>query len=216
MIQAQRANLIRRVNIILGLATRDIRMLREDAREELLNDLYWALFAVKERKRKDSPFHRTTTDEAIKTVQDDLRRELPLIQRGKPAQFELSKQTLNFLQDQDGVFFKSSDTDFPTMVYETLRYLLTHIGLKGTDLLACANEKCRAIFVPLRRPHKNVKSFCSQKCGNLIAAREYRKKKAEEIREKERERSHKQYEKRVHKKYPGASVGRRHRKQKPK
>jgi len=50
--------------------------------------------------------------------------------------------------------------------------------------------KSASEYSPLRKPHRDgTRHFCSQKCGNLVSAREYRKTKATELRAKEKQRN---------------------------
>jgi len=95
-----------------------------------------------------------------------------------------------FLDEREGFFARYETTDFPTVAYRALLFLLGSLKLRPANFLTCAYEKCARVFVPLRKPHAKVeKHFCSQRCGNLVSAREWRKTKAEELKAKERERN---------------------------
>jgi hypothetical protein len=221
-----RADTLRRLNVILGLGSPivDIPSPGTDAWNILLDDLFFAVFGQKKRIPAEDVFHQSATREGVRAAQEGLRGQLPALQRAKQQRgpllhesvpsFELSKQTLYLLVDQEGFFGRYVTLDFPTLVYNTLNYLLGRTGIKPSDLLTCANEKCRKLFVPLRKPHKGKKSFCKQKCGNLISAREYRKKRAKQLRKKERLRNQNRYDKKIHEKFPGATIHRRKRRKK--
>ncbi len=196
----------------------DVGALADGGWNALLGDLYFAVFGEERRVFKQDAFHFAATRAGIRDAQGGLRIQLPVLQRGKgeePApMFQLSAYWLYVAAGKDGFVSRPAFTDGPTMIYFTLAYLLEQSRVTQRDILTCANDRCCAFFVPLRRPHAGQKSFCSPRCGNLIAAREYREKKAEELRSREKERSRKRYEEKTHKQHPGARIPRRPRKSK--
>ncbi len=217
----RRADDMRRLNAILKLtgAGLDVAALNDTQWNALLDDLYFAVFGEKGRVFRQDTFHWAATRAGVRAAQEGLRMQLPVLQRHKredPApEFMLSAQRLYVAAGKDGFASKYLCDDCPTMFYSTLAYLLERSRIAQRNILTCANERCGAFFVPLRKPHRRHKrGFCSQRCGSLIAAREYRKKKADELRPKERRRSHKRYEDRIQKQLPKAKIDRRPRKPK--
>jgi len=225
MINAQ-AELIRRLNVLLRLASpsTDLALLNNGAWSELLDGFYWAILAEKQRTPKEDVFHQAGSRLGVKTAQEGLRGQLSLLQRAKPQQgplllenlpsFELAKQTLYLHVDEKGFFPRYVSTDFPTMTYQMLSYLIDRLKLRPSDFLTCANEKCRTVFVPIRKRSSADRAFCSPRCANLIAARDYRQRKPDELKAKERNRSGRRYEDKVRKKFPTAKITRRPRKPK--
>lgn len=227
MINSQ-AEPIRRLNVLLKLASRgtDLALLNNGAWSKLLDELYWAILAEKQRTLRDDVFHHAATRLGVKTAQEGLRGQLSLLQQAQLQKgplllenvpsFELTKQTLYLLVDEKGFFPRYVSTDFPTMTYSMLYFLIDRLELKPSDLLTCANEKCRTVFVPVRKRSDDDRAFCSPKCANLIAALEYRRRKGEQLKARERERSSKRYDERVHNKPGFKNVTIRKRPRKPK
>jgi hypothetical protein len=95
-----------------------------------------------------------------------------------------------FLDEREGFFIRYVTIDFPTLVYRALLLLLASLKLRPVNFLTCARTECARVFVPLRKPHaKSKKHFCSQRCGNLVSAREWRTKEAKQLKAKERQRN---------------------------
>lgn len=225
----RRADDIRRLNAILRLPGINVGALGADKWNALLDDLYFAVFGEKDRRERlekavkagfdQDVFHSAANQGGVRAAQEGLRAQLPILQRVKgedsAPHFILSEQRLYVAAGKDGFASRYLCDDCPTMVYSTLAYLLERSKVIQRDILTCANERCGAFFVPLRKPHAGKKrAFCSQRCGNLITAREYRKRKADELRPKERRRSRKRYGDRIQKQLPKAKIDRRPRKSK--
>jgi hypothetical protein len=110
--------------------------------------------------------------------------------------FPLSEQRLYIMLDDDGFYHRylphrershdgsGSNRDFATMVYSMLAYLLERTKVKPQDILTCANPQCGVCFVPLRRPHAGQRSFCSMKCGALVASQNYRRRHKADLNER--------------------------------
>ena len=192
-----RANDIRRLNVILRLPSVKVDALDEAGWNRLLDDLYFSVFGEKTRVFRQDAFHWGVTKPGVRAAQEGLRAQLPTLRRLKlkdPApEFKLSAQTLYIAAGNDGFLSKYLCDDCPTMVYSTLAYLLERSKVRQRDIRTCANDRCETVFIPLRRPHKRQKSYCSQKCGGLIAARKYRRNHATELRAKETDRKHQRY-----------------------
>ena len=211
-----RENDIRRLNHILQLAGANVDALADSEWNGLLDDLYFAVFGEKGRVFRQDMFHFAATRAGVKATQQGLRAQLPILQHLKgedPApRFKLSAQTLYLATAKGGFTCRYLCEDCPTMIYSTLAYLLERSKVTQTEILSCANPRCEAFFVPLRKPHAGQRSFCSQRCRNLFAARAYRMKQAGQLREKEGERSRRRYDEKVHARLPGAKIARHPRK----
>jgi CGNR zinc finger len=204
------AEFIRRLNALLRLAgpSTDLALMNNGAWWDLLNDLYWALFA--ERNRTGNELFEKAADRlGVKTAQEGLRKALPLLKKPdkdnasitQPG-LPLEKQEVYIFGDNEGFYYRYLSKDFPTMVNSTLIYLLVESKVKPSDLLTCANQKCATVFVPLRKRSSSDRAFCSAGCANVVVAREYRERKSDELKAKERTR----YVDKVRKKFPGKKV----------
>ena len=217
MIQG-RANDIRRLNVILKLPAIDVEALNEDKWNAFLDDLYFAVFGEKDRVVKENVFHSALTKKGVRAAQEGLRAQLPVLQRHRgedlAPRFELSKQSLYIAYGRDGFVSKFSSTDCPTMIYTMLAYLLEKSKITQSDILTCANYRCEAHFVPLRKPHEGKRSFCSSQCANLVSAGDYRERNKDKLQPKERGRSQERHENRIRELHPKAKIRKRVRKSK--
>jgi len=198
------ADLIRRLNILLGLSrVVDLDEIAPAEWDDLLDDLYWAIRASKKRvddKKNPDVFHGAATPLGVRAAQEGLRGQLYQLRHAEPMRvplllenypsFELAKQTVYLLADKDGFFIRYVSNDFPTMAYGTICLLIERLKLGPSDFLTCGYEKCQRVFVPLRKPHAATRRhFCSQKCGNLVSAREFRDAKKEQLKATEKKRN---------------------------
>jgi hypothetical protein len=46
------------------------------------------------------------------------------------------------------------------------------------DFRECANPTCKHLFAPLRKSASGSPAYCTPRCARIVAARNYRKKKA--------------------------------------
>ena len=222
----KRAHDIRRLNILLRLPVVNVAALNNDAWNLLLDDLYFAVFGERGRRERlkkavesgfDSDlFHNAMDRAGLRDAQEGLRARLPILQRHKAKDsippFELSRQWMYIAAGKEGFESRYASGDCPTTIYSTLAYLLERSKVTQRDILNCANPRCEAFFVSLRKPHARQRSFCSQRCGSLIAARNYRSKKGKMLKAKEKERSRRRYEEKVHAVLPGTKIARHRRK----
>jgi hypothetical protein len=215
-----KANEIKRLNVLLKLPRVNVISLGKPAWKKFLDDLYFAVFG-EGRIAGNNYFHTAATRDRVRAALEGLHGHLqtlikptwfPATPNDLLPDFLLAAQEMYIIPDKEGFYVRYATKDFPTMVYQALGYLLEKSKIKKEDILVCANDGCKSLFIPLRKPHKGKQSFCSQECGNLIAARKWRRNKAEELRVKEKERSRRRYEKKVHLKHPTAPVGRHPRK----
>lgn len=240
MISKTKAALIARLNAFLGFVyTDNLANLTNGAWEEMLDRLYSAMYGTKrDRANRLLRFNRITVRElgGVTKAQATLFQTLgnpaydlgqrtwltappPSFAAGNDEMaFELaeSKLTIRLLEGRGFEALMGSE-DFPTTVYTAFFNLLQQTGLKSrSDFYNCANEKCRRLFVPLRKPHKGKPAYCSPKCTNRVATIAYRQRRGEALKAEERERSHNKYKKRQQQKFPGVKVERKPRKMKPK
>jgi hypothetical protein len=206
----RKAEDIKRLNSLLGLPKADIDSLTSDRWNRLLDDLWFGIFGKGQRVYQEDVFHQAASRDGVRAAQEGLRGQLYQLQHAaaqhgaikleRYPSFELAKQTIYLIVDDEGFFPRYVSTDFPTMVYQMLYFLIDKLKLKPSDFLTCDYEKCARVFVPLRRPHSKAgKHFCSQRCGNIVSARESRANRTAEMKERENERSHGVYKRRVEK-----------------
>jgi hypothetical protein len=201
------ADQIRRLNVLLGLAKVDLEEITPIKWNALLDDLYWAILASKRRIYDQTKvFHRAAHRDGVRAAQEGIRGQLYQLQHATPQKgpillenypsFELAKQTVYLFVGDNGFFPRYVSIDFPTMAYQMLYFLVDKLKLKPSDFLTCGY--CTRVFVPLRKPHgASTRHFCSQRCGNIVSARESRGGSTEEMKAHENERSHRVYKKRI-------------------
>ena len=219
----KRANDIRRLNEILRLPGVNLGALNDDAWNALLDGIYFAVFGQRGRRERlkkavesgfDSDlFHNTMDRAGLRDAQVGLQVRLPILRRHKAKDsippFELKGQWMYIAAGKEGFEIAYASGDCPTTIYSTLVALLLRSKVTQRDILNCANPRCGAFFVSLRKPHAGQRNFCSQRCGSLIAARDYRSKKGKMLKAKEKERSRKRYEARRQKQLPGQRLKKR-------
>ena len=193
-------NWVRRLNVLFRLAHIDLGLLDNDAFENFLDDLHLALYATerdREEKNPDKNFNQIATRESIREAQRGLDRAIRQ-EDSPPVIFKLAEQELLLYESKEVGFYSFiSCDDLPTLVYMAFRHLLEASDVRRSDFRLCGNEKCGYPFVPLRKPREGSPSYCSPRCANLVAMRNYRKRQTEAKRKEERERSHKKYKTRV-------------------
>jgi hypothetical protein len=193
-------------------------MLDNGAWEKYMTGLYYALFADKNPPGKNHTFHRVATPDGVLLAQKGLRGWLPVLSRGVMAQFPLSEHVLGVHGDESGFAHNILPPGYPigrktyppeyfgTIIYSVFVYLLERSGIKLADLLICANKRCERPFVPLRKPAKNKRAYCSTHCSHLVAVWDYRDRarkdagKHKALKEKEKRRSKQRYRKKILKK----------------
>jgi hypothetical protein len=207
----RRANEIRRLNFLLKLPSVPVKELDATSWTAFQRDLCSAVLSSRRANEVGEPFSVTLTD--IRMVKAELgsflRSLFNAIKNPDDARQGLQLEGQHVRVEPDGnkfaVLYMSEDV--PTRIYQALCNLIEQTEVAPRDILVCANPKCETFFVPLRKPHPGENNFCSPKCSNLIAARNWRKKQSEALREKEKERSHKKYKARMEKR--GLRVGAR-------
>lgn len=213
------ADMIGRLNVLLDLASKVIDELDSAGVSELQGNLYWAVYGGKLDLKADSSFDLAATRDGMRAAQEGIRGQLHPLRHAPPMSpgtlfdcypsFDLSRQTVRLFSDDEGFFTRYESRDFPTMAYGALCFLVERLKLKPGDFLSCDYERCKRVFVPMRKPHAQAKQhFCSQRCANIVSARNSRTNNPQ----RERERLHKKYKSKVRKSYPNAPVARKPRK----
>lgn len=174
----------------------------------LLDDLAFAVFDQDSRMVRDDVFHHAASLASVRTVQHGLRGfvqglypeqqdaqgerdESEIPPPGAPS-LPLGPQEVFLRVDPDGHFRSSfvatgfdDGSALATMVYMAFAYLIERANVRAGDFAMCDNPRCRMVFLPLRRPHAGKPTYCSVKCGNLVAASRYRESQREKIRKKD-------------------------------
>jgi len=166
---------VRRLNIMLRFSALNPWHLNNGAWENLLDDLYWAFFAAKrDRQNKESEFNQGATRPAVGEAQQGLQR---LRTSDDPPELSLEKQKLTIYQNEEtGFGYYLWSKHFPTNVYMNFAYLLDLSAVIPRDFLKCAN--CQTPFIPLRKPQKDIPSYCQPKCASVVAMRNLRKRQS--------------------------------------
>jgi hypothetical protein len=183
---------VKRLNRLLRFAHQNLGVLNNGAWEDLLDELYEAIFGAKRNRDAETNFNRIATRESVREAQKGLDGAIRGDSVDDDITFELAKQTLTIHESKDaGFFFSYHGEHFPTAVYTAFAHLLAASWVRRSDFRLCANDKCGYPFVPLRKPRKGQPGYCSPKCANRMAAIKYRRSKGEALRAKERERAEK-------------------------
>lgn len=212
MTPAQRFN-IDRINILLRFAKEEIGHLDNGALEKLIDGLYFAIYAKKDRKpTAHDLFNSVAKRRGLMTAQRGLVGWLAVLKAGGLAHFSISKHELGLQGADDGFHRVLLPPGYPnwknyyppeyfgTMIYTALAQLFEVSHVKPSDLFKCQNRQCDRYFAPLRKPTKGKRAFCSTRCSHLVAVWEYRKRKREKLRVQEKRRSKQRYRKKVLKK----------------
>src|SRR5262245_38485898 len=141
------ADLIRRLNILLGLTGYQVEIagMAEPTWNTLRDGLYWAILADKGPIPKGTVFEAAATRQGVRAAQEGLRGQLYHLRHAVPVRgrlllenypsFELAKQRAYLLVDDNGFFPRLVSEDFPTMAYNTLSFLMRELRLKPSDFL---------------------------------------------------------------------------------
>ena len=174
---------LRRLNVLLGFARVDPWTLSNGALEKLLDQMFFALEGNPgpvARELLRQRFDRIATREALREAHGEIKDALEGLfvkppQLGfRTATLELTGQKHQIMVPRDGgtFIFSSQSNHFPSQVYDAFYKVLEASGVKPDDFLHCSY--CGNLFVPLRKPGKGTPVYCSPKCANVIASRDYR------------------------------------------
>jgi hypothetical protein len=167
---------IPRLNVLLRFAQIDVLKLTNGEWGDLLDDLYFSLYNLKrDRTKPEGDFHEAATPEGVSKAQRELKRQLE--SQDDMHLIPLAEQTMIlFNMPNRGEFvYRFTSKDFTTMVFMEFAHLLFMSALKPADFLRC--PCCETWFVPKRKPRKGMASYCSKRCANVIASRNFRAKK---------------------------------------
>jgi hypothetical protein len=166
-----------RLNFLFRFAELDPWKLDNGAREELLDDLYLAMYDSPRNREllKGGEFDRAATPEGVSKGQRSLAR---FIEKGW-AELGKTKVLLSAFTEESEFageyYYRFSSDDFPTLLILAFAHLMSVCEIRQSDFLACAN--CGITFVPKRKPREGTPNYCSTKCANVVAAKNYREKK---------------------------------------
>lgn len=166
-----------RLNILLRLPSVDPWVLTNGRWQNLLGDLHFALYGTQRNPGANEDFEKAATRESIREVYTVLK-EYESVPKSTLAtlKFQLAEQILEISHDvrRNRFYSRFRSKHFPTMFYMMLSHLLEISDVGLTDIRECAN--CKVDFVPQRKPRKGVSVYCSTRCRNVVAARNYRAK----------------------------------------
>ena len=170
----------RRLNALLRFAKVDPWKLTNGDWQTLLDDLYFALHSAK-RDPEDSTFNRAATREGVRDAYYGLKKQLEEDDGQQSATLHLAEQDLEIhYSNEIGFWYGFTSRDFPTMIYMTLAHLLHASDLRKSDIIRCSH--CESYFVPLRKPREDTPNYCSRKCANVVAARNFRASKKKKVK----------------------------------
>jgi hypothetical protein len=216
-----RKEAIQRINVILRLPRVDLAALEEEGWSDLLDDLYYAVFAKRDRterlKRAHSDgydgdtFHYAMTRDMIRAAQEGLRGQLLNLRRGRAdgepmMEFALAAHTVYIAWDAKQFAYNYLHRDGPTMLYSTFAHLLDRSGIRPMDFRVCSEPGCQTVYIPLRKPHKGQPLYCDSRHAKNDAAKKYRLRKQGELLLSERARNRRRYRKRVEQMFPGSRL----------
>jgi CGNR zinc finger len=194
MSPAQR-NRIKRLNVLLQFAQLNLKEFSNGELESLRRDLVYAIYDRRNLTPADEPFMKLG---AIYETHNVLLGAILELKRHGSTTLRLSAQDVTFAAKQGGTFGHLFDPDdFHTAACGSLVYLLEKSEIVREQLLDCANPKCQKVFVPIRKPAKNKRAYCSTGCARLVAVQDYRKRKGAELKQKEQKRSKQRYRKKI-------------------
>ena len=180
---------IKRLNILLAIPAREKRPPWSQLRKHLV-------YAIYDRKTVTSAHRALMTDktmyEAMETLQSGIN-DLRTIGR---TNFSIDQHELSmYAPPGQPIFSMYGDKNCSNAMVHMFRYLVEKAQVTSDQFLTCANSRCQRAFVPLRKPTKGKRAYCSSECARSVAVWEYRRRK----KEKERKRSKRRYIERLRK-----------------
>jgi hypothetical protein len=180
----------KRVNELLRFAQLDPWTLTNGDREKLeaLKDrLFYALYGFKRDPASTwEEFEPIATPEALSEAQRELKKRLDDTSP-EAHLFPLKDLRLKLLHTPDDQYaYRFTGKHLPSLIYVMFAWLLFMSELRHQDFKRC--EQCQTWFYPRRRPHKGAPTYCSKRCANIIAARNFRKKKKAEAKKRSRQK----------------------------
>jgi len=173
-----------RLNTLLRFGQTDPWLLTNGKRDELVDDLYFAIYGIKRDPHHEhgADFAKSTTREGLKRAYEGLKEHL--VCGDKEHHLEIGPQTLwiRVNPNSQEYYYQFDNNDLRDRVFVTYADALFMAELKEGDIVKCAN--CRTQFVPLRKPKKGKPSYCSKRCANVIASRNFRANKRAKTKKK--------------------------------
>jgi len=144
------------LNALLRFSNENIGLLNNGAFEKLLDSVYYAIFAKKERPRRDDIFHAVADRQGLITAQEGLAQWLPVLKAGALAHFPLSAHEVE-LQGNEGFarthlppgyphWIKQPPEYFGTMIYTSFVNLFVSSNIKPSDLQICPTVSAAGIL----------------------------------------------------------------------
>jgi len=222
-----RRNIITRLNLLLAFAQRnDLNQLSNGQWEKLREDLVYIIYNRKDVTADDRYFMKIG---AILDAQRHLVSAINSLKDVGVAHLHLNQPGVIIATVKGKPFsYRYQPDDLSTALNGSLAYLLDKAGITREELLECANPTCQfpdtprlkrvreemglppprsgKIFVPIRKPAKSKRAYCSTACARVVAVRDYRSRvksdaeNYERSKEKERKRGKQRYKKKVLKK----------------
>ena len=228
-----RRNISTRLNLLLTFAQRkDLNQLSNGQWEKLRKDLVYVIYNRKDVTADDRYFMKIG---AILDAQRHLVSAIENLKNVGVAHLHLNQQGVIIATVKGKPFsYLYQPDDLSTSLNGSLAYLLDKAEITREELLECANPTCQfpylapetirkrlvdydekepppsmrsgRIFVPIRKPAKSKRAYCSTACARVVAVRDYRDRlrsdaqKYERAKEKERKRGKQRYRKKVLKK----------------
>jgi hypothetical protein len=171
---------VERLNWILKFASRSYDVTGMLAKGDALRDqLWWVIYREGKWPREGGTyFNVAATDAGIIAASKDLTAAvLSLLHGGtEPTEFPMRDLTYHVLATEHGFSRGVASKNMTTLLTDILLSTLVRLELKPTDILQCANVRCRAFHVPLRAPRPGSRSFCSPGCARIAATQAYRER----------------------------------------
>jgi len=192
MSPAQRI-LIQKLNILLAIPRQ--KMSSADW-NRLRKNLVYALY---NRKKMTSAYKAILrSEEEIYAAQDTLQAALGDLRMLGRTVMSLNEHNVHlFAAPGRPMFSLTEATDCQTAICRRFVDLAVEAGISQEEILTCANHRCQKTFIPLRKPVKGKRAFCSPECARRVAVWDYRRREADKLKAKERMRGRQRYKKKL-------------------
>jgi len=181
-----RRNIIARLNLLLAFAQRkDINELSNGQWEKVRGELVYVIYNRKDVRDDDRAFMKIG---AILDAQRHLFTAINNLKNVGVAHLHFNQQSVIIATVKDKPFsYRYQPDDLSTALNGSLAYLLDKAEITRGELLECANPTCQfpyneqepsmhsgKIFIPIRKPAKSKRAYCSTACARVVAVRDYR------------------------------------------
>ena len=181
--------IIKRLNTLLAIPARE----KQPSWSQLRKNLVYAIY---DRKTVTSSHRLIMTPKTMFAAMDTLQSGVNDLRAIGRTTFSIDAHELSmYALPGQPIFPRYGDKTCENTMIHTFCYLVEKAQITGEQFLTCANSRCQRAFVPLRKPIKGKRAYCSSECGRSVAVLEYRRRK----KEKERKRSKRRYVERLRK-----------------